>query len=195
MGSASDENWIAESPHWKKGLRDYRPRFALRSHHSGSAVLKHPNRDAPANNFVEAFLHPMKIIPFFAFFLITATAFTQEAMKFVSPDKSSTLVVDKSGKRDLIELKSGKAVHRLFYEDLDSIFKPKIAEAFNASLDKIGKIVLPTFTSARWISADEVEIKGESSVVINDNEGDAFTFTASVSKSGSLRHLSVVPSK
>jgi hypothetical protein len=137
----------------------------------------------------------MKIIPFFAFFLVTATAFTQEAMKFVSPDKSSTLVVDKSGKRDLIELRSGKAVHRLFYEDLDSIFKPKIAEAFNASLDKIGKIVLPTFTSARWISADEVEIKGESSVVINDNEGDAFTFTASVSKSGSLRHLSVVPSK
>jgi hypothetical protein len=62
-------------------------------------------------------------------------------------------------------------------------------------LDKIGKIVLPTFTSARWTSADEVEIKGESSVVINDDEGDAFNFTASVSKSGSLRHLSVVPSK
>ena len=116
-------------------------------------------------------------------------------MKFVSPDKSSTLVVDKSGKRDLIELKSGKSVHRLFYEDLDSIFKPKVAEAFNASLNKIGKIVLPTFTSARWTSADEVEIKGESSVVINDNEGDPFTFTASVSKSGSLSHLSVVPSK
>ena len=55
--------------------------------------------------------------------------------------------------------------------------------------------MLPTFTSARWTSADEVEIRGESSVVINDNEGDAFTFTASVSKSGSLRHLSVVPSK
>jgi hypothetical protein len=137
----------------------------------------------------------MKIIPFFAFFLTIASAFAQDAMKFVSPDKSSTLVVDKTGKRDLIELKSGKRVHRLFYEDLDSIFKPKIAEAFNASLDKIGKIVLPTFTSARWTSADEVEIKGESSVVINDDEGDAFTFTASVSKSGSLRHLTVTPSK
>jgi hypothetical protein len=149
----------------------------------------------PRIKFVEAFLHLMKINPFCVFFLTVATAFAQEAMKFVSPDKSSTLVVDKSGKRDLIELKSGKSVHRLFYEDLDSIFKPKIAEAFSASLNKIGKIVLPTFTSARWTSADEVEIKGESSVAINDNEGDPFTFTASVSKSGSLKHLSVVPSK
>jgi len=39
-------------------------------------------------------------------------------MKFVSPDKSTTLVVDKSGRRDIIELQSGKRVHRLFYEDL-----------------------------------------------------------------------------
>jgi hypothetical protein len=37
--------------------------------------------------------------------------------------------------------------------DLDSILKPKIAEAFNASLNKIGKIVLPTFTSASSASA------------------------------------------
>ena len=116
-------------------------------------------------------------------------------MKFVSPDKSSTLVVDKSGKRDLIELRSGKRVHRLFYEDLDSIFKPRIAEAFNASLNKIGKIVLPTFTSARWNSADEVEVKGESVVIINDDGGDEFTFTASVSKSGNVKHLVVVAKK
>ena len=79
MESASDENWIAESSHWKKGLRDYRPRFALRSHHSGSAVLKLSASRCAREQFVEAFLHPMKIIPFFAFFLIIATAFTQEA--------------------------------------------------------------------------------------------------------------------
>ena len=137
----------------------------------------------------------MKIIPFFAFFLTIAAAFAQDAMKFVSPDKSSTLVVDKSGKRDLIELKSGKRVHRLFYEDLDSIFKAKIAEAFNASLNKVGKIVLPTFTSARWTSLDEVEIKGESVVIINDDDGDKFTFTASVSKSGTVQYLTVVPKR
>src|SRR6201994_3043227 len=116
-----------------------------------------------------------------------AAAFAQEAMKFVSPDKSCALVVDKSGKRDLMELKSGKRVHRLFYEDLDSIFKPKIAEAFNASLNKVGKIVLPTFTSASWPSEDEVEIKGESVVTINEGAGDEFTFTALVSKSGTLK--------
>ncbi len=98
-------------------------------------------------------------------------------------------------KRDLIELKSGKKIHRLFYEDLDSVFKPKIAEAFNASLNKVGKIVLPTFTSARWTSSDEVEIKGESSAVINDNGGDEFMFTASVSKTGSVKHLTVIPTK
>ena len=117
-------------------------------------------------------------------------------MKFVSPDKTSTLVVDKSGRRDIIVLRSGKRVHRLFYDDLDSIFKSKIAEAFNASLNKIGKIVLPTFTSASWTSPDEVEIKGKSSVIINDDKGDEFTFTALVSKSGSVKkHLTVVPTK
>jgi len=138
---------------------------------------------------------PMKISPCLVLLLSVASAFAEDAMKFVSPDKSSTLVIDKSGKRDLIELKSGKRVHRLFYEDVDSIFKPRIAEAFNASLNKVGKIVLPTFTSARWTSAEEVEIKGESSVIINDDDGDEFTFTASVSKSGSVKHLIVVPTK
>lgn len=129
------------------------------------------------------------------FFLTVVSTFAGDAMKFVSPDKTSTLVVDKSGRRDIIELKSGKRVHPLFYDDLDSIFKPKIAEAFNASLNKIGKILLPTFTSASWTSPDEVEIKGESSVVINDDKGDEFTFTALVLNSGSVRNLTVVPAK
>jgi hypothetical protein len=137
----------------------------------------------------------MKTHFFLPLFLTVVTAFGADAMKFVSPDKSSTLVVDKSGRRDIIELRSGKRVHRLFYEDLDSLFKPKVAEAFNASLDKVGKVVLPSFTSARWISADEVEIKGESVVIINDDQGDEFTFTASVSKLGNVKHLTVTPKK
>ena len=136
-----------------------------------------------------------KISFFLVLFLIVVSAFAEDAMKFVSPDKSTTLLIDKSGKRDLIELQSGKRVHRLFYEDLDSIFKPKIAEAFGASLNKVGKIVLPTFISARWTSADEVEIKGESVVIINDGDGDEFAFTASVSKSGTVKHLTVTPKK
>jgi hypothetical protein len=135
-----------------------------------------------------------KIFLFFVL-ILTGSAFAEDAMKFVSPDKSATLVIDKSGKRDVVELQSGKRVHRLFYEDLDSIFKPKIAEAFGASLDKVGKIVLPTFISARWTSADEVEIKGESVVIINDGDGDEFTFTASVSKLGNVKHLTVAQKK
>jgi hypothetical protein len=132
----------------------------------------------------------------FLSFLVTATAgLAAEPIKFISPDKTSTLLVDKSGKRDLIELKSGKTVHRLFYEDLDALFKPKLAKAFDASLNKVGKIVLPTFISARWMSADEVEIKGESSVIINDDAGDEFNFTATVSKGGTIKDVVVVPKK
>jgi hypothetical protein len=136
-----------------------------------------------------------KIFLFLVLFLTVGSAFAEDAMKFVSPDGSATFVIDKSGKRDVAELQSGKRVHRLFYEDLDSNFKPKIAEAFGAALDKVGKIVLPTFVSARWTSADEMEIKGESVVTIDDGDGDEFTFTASVSKSGKVRHLVVTPKK
>jgi hypothetical protein len=156
-------------------------------------IIRFVRPNSPAPKLLADYL--MKTSIALALILTVTAAFAQDAMKFVSPDKSTTLLIDKSGKRDLIELKSGKQVHRLFYEDLDSIFKPKIAEAFNASLNKVGKIVLPTFTSARWTSVDEVEIKGESSVVINDDEGDEFTFTASVSKSGNVKHLTVVQTK
>jgi hypothetical protein len=85
----------------------------------------------------------MKISLFLVFLLTVASAFAADAMKFVSPDKSTTLVVDKSGRRDIVELQSGKRVHRLFYEDLDSIFKPKVAEAFNASLNRLAKLYSP----------------------------------------------------
>jgi hypothetical protein len=128
-------------------------------------------------------------------FLVAVSALADDQTKFISPDKSSVLVVDKSGRRDIIELNSEGRVHRLFYEDLDSVFKPRIAEAFKASLDKVGKIVLPTFVSARWTAENEVEIKGESDVIINDDDGDEFTFIALVSKSGHVRHLTVVPQK
>ena len=120
-------------------------------------------------------------------------AFAGEPMKFISPDKSSTLVVGKYGERDLIELKSEKTVHRLFHKDLDPIFQPKLAEAFDASLDKMGKVAPPTFTSAEWLSAEEVEIKGKSSVIINHDTGKSFTFIAVLSKAGSVKDLTVTP--
>ena len=92
----------------------------------------------------------------------------------------------------MIELRYGKRAHRLFYEDLDSTFRPKIAVAFKASLDKVGKVVPPTFTSARWTSSDELEIKGNSGVTIN-NESCEFTFSAVILKSGNVKSLTVVP--
>jgi hypothetical protein len=137
----------------------------------------------------------MKISLLLVFFLTAAFTFAADIEKFVSPDKSATLIIDKSGRRDVIELRSGKRLHRLFYEDLDSVFKPRIAVAFKASLDKVGKIVLPTFTGARWISSEELEIKGDSSVTINNDAGDEFTFTAVVSKSGNVKSLTVVPTR
>jgi len=137
----------------------------------------------------------MKQFLFLSFLLTIVSAFAADAMKFVSPNKMSTLLVDKSGRRDIIELKTGKKIHRLFYQELDSTFKPRIAEAFNASLNKVGTIVLPTFTSASWTSDDQVEIKGKSSVILNDDKGDEFTFTALVSNSGIVKSLSVVPAK
>jgi hypothetical protein len=132
--------------------------------------------------------------PFFlllVFLLTVAAALADDAIKIVSPDNATTLVVDKSGKRDLIILHSGKLRHRLFYEDLDTLFRAKLATAFNASLNKVGKVVLPTFKSARWISPDEVEIKGESTVIINEDSGDEFQFTAVVSKNGKIKDLSI----
>jgi hypothetical protein len=132
--------------------------------------------------------------PFFlllVFLMTVAAALADDAIKIVSPDNATTLVVDKSGKRDLIILHSGKLRHRLFYEDLDTLFRAKLATAFNASLNKVGKVVLPTFKSARWISPDEVEIKGESTVIINEDSGDEFQFTAIVSKNGKIKDLSI----
>jgi hypothetical protein len=78
-------------------------------------------------------------------------------------------------------------------EDLDTLFRAKLATAFNASLNKVGKVVLPTFKSARWISPDEVEIKGESTVIINEDSGDDFGFTAVVSKTGKIKDLGITP--
>lgn len=135
----------------------------------------------------------MKTVLLVPFLLTAAAAYAADSIEFVSPDKSSTLVVEKSGKHDFIELKSEKTVHRLFYEGFDPLFQPKLAEAFGTSLNVMGKVVPPTFTSVKWLSADEVEIKGKSNVIINHDAGDAFTFIALISKAGSVKDLTVTP--
>jgi hypothetical protein len=82
----------------------------------------------------------MKLCFLLVFLVTVVAAFADDAIKIVSPDNTTTLVVDKSGKRDLIILHSGKIRHRLFYEDLDTLFRAKLATAFNASLNKVGKV-------------------------------------------------------
>src|SRR5882757_9504820 len=82
---------------------------------------------------------------------------------------SYALQIDKSGRRDVIQLRSGVKVSRLFYDDIDSL-KPYIAKTYNVSVSKIGKIVLPTFRSAKWLSPTEVEITCNSAATIGENE-------------------------
>jgi hypothetical protein len=124
--------------------------------------------------------------------LLTVTV-TLAGEQFVSPDQSSTLVVDRSGNHDLIELKSDNTVHHLFHENFEHLLRPKLAEAYNASLEKTGKVASPTLESAKWLSPDKVEIKGKSNVTIDNKAGNAFAFTALVSKSGSVQDLTVEP--
>ena len=59
----------------------------------------------------------MKLCFLLVFLVTVVAAFADDAIKIVSPDNTTTLVVDKSGKRDLIILHSGKIRHRLFYEE------------------------------------------------------------------------------
>jgi hypothetical protein len=126
--------------------------------------------------------------------VLTATAGSaSDAIKIASPDKTSSVIVDKSGRRDLIFVQNGQAEHRLFYNELDTVFKPKLAAALKVPISNVGKIVLATFKTANWLSPAEVEIKGESSVTVNEapdkySEG-VFNFKAIVSKKGDIKHL------
>jgi hypothetical protein len=136
----------------------------------------------------------MKGIFLFPLIFTATVILAGEPIKFVSPDQSSTLFVNRSGNHDLIELKSDNTVHHLFDENFEQLFRPKLAEAYNASLEKTGKVVFSKFESAKWLASDKVEIKGKSNVTIDNKAGNAFTFTALVSKSGSVQELTVQPS-
>jgi hypothetical protein len=64
--------------------------------------------------------------------LLTAIAGSaSDATKIASPDKTSSIIVDKSGRRDLIFVQNSQAEHRLYYNELDTVFKPKLAAALN----------------------------------------------------------------
>ncbi len=90
----------------------------------------------------------------------------------------------------MIQLRSGVKVSRLFYDDIDSL-KPYIAKTYNVPVSKVGKIVLPTFVSAKWLSATEVEIMCNTVVTLGENETKEFDFTALVSSSGNVEKVTI----
>ena len=123
--------------------------------------------------------------------LMWPVAIFADLIKVASPHGTATVVVDQSGRRDLIYLRSATGSKRLFYEDIDAL-KPAIAKAYNLSVSEIGKIVLPTFVRANWVNDTQVEITCETSATYGNNGDDAeFQFTALVSTSGNVSNIRI----
>jgi len=133
---------------------------------------------------------PMKTLLFLLSLGLTSFGYAVEIQQIPSPDNSNALQIDKSGRRDVIQLRSGVKVSRLFYDDIDTL-KPYLAKTYNVPVSKVGKIVLPTFLSAKWLSTTEVEIACNSAVTIGENEVKEFDFTALVSSSGSVEKVTI----
>jgi hypothetical protein len=121
---------------------------------------------------------------------LTPSNYAVEIQQIPSPDKASALQIDKSGRRDVIQLRSGVKISRLFYDDIDSL-KPYIAKAYGVPVTKVGKIELPTFLSAQWLSATEVEIVCNADVTLGEKDIKEFDFTALVSSSGDLENVTI----
>jgi hypothetical protein len=106
-------------------------------------------------------------------------AFAGDLQKIPSPNHSRVLIVDASGRRDIFYIKSGSKTIRLFYgnagDALDA-WKPGLSKLFGLPETQIGKIVLPSFVAAKWISEDEVQIDLESSFTETKNF-DSFDFS------------------
>jgi hypothetical protein len=132
----------------------------------------------------------MKKFFFLVFFGLSPLSNAVEIQQIPSPDNANALQIDKSGRRDVIQLRSGVKVSRLFYDDIDTL-KPYIAKAYNVPLAKVGKIVLPTFLSAKWLSATEVEVTCNSAVTVGENESKEFDFVALVSSSGKVENVTI----
>ena len=132
----------------------------------------------------------MKKLFLLIFLGLTPVGYAVEIQQIPSPDNANALQIDKSGRRDVIQLRSGVKVSRLFYDDIDTL-KPYIAKAYNVPLAKVGKILLPAFLSAKWLSATEVEITCNSAVTLGDNESKEFDFVALVSSAGKVENVTI----
>jgi hypothetical protein len=132
----------------------------------------------------------IKLVHFLLFLGLTPLAHAVEIQQIPSPDNASAIQIDRSGRRDVIQLRSGVKIIRLFYDDIDSL-KPHIAKTYNVPVTKVGKIVLPTFLSAKWLSAAEVEITCNTAVTLAENDTKEFDFTAVVTSSGKTQSVTI----
>ena len=113
-----------------------------------------------------------------------------EIKQVPSPDNSNSLMIDTSGRRDVLQLRTGVKVVRLFYDDIDAL-KPYLARAFGVPATKLGKIIVPTYKSAKWLSNAELQIVCAGSVNLGDSNRE-FDFTAVVDSSGKLLNATIV---
>ena len=121
---------------------------------------------------------------------LLAPAPAVEILQVPSPDNSNSLMIDKSGRRDVLQLRTGVKVVRLFYDDIDAL-KPYLARSFGVPATKLGKITLPTYKSAKWLSNARLEIVCAGAVVVADTDRE-FDFTAVVDSSGKLLDATIV---
>jgi hypothetical protein len=113
-----------------------------------------------------------------------------EILQVPSPDNANSLMIDKSGRRDVLQLRAGVKVIRLFYDDIDAL-KPYLAKAYGVSAAKLGKITQPTYKSAKWLSAVQLQVECTSAVTMTDGDRE-FDFTAVVDTTGKLVNASIV---
>jgi hypothetical protein len=113
-----------------------------------------------------------------------------EILQVPSPDNANSLMIDKSGRRDVLQLRAGVKVIRLFYDDIDAL-KPYLARAFGVPATKLGKISFPTYKSAKWLSPAQLQVVCDSAVVLGDVDRE-FDFTAIVDTTGKIVSATIV---
>ena len=123
--------------------------------------------------------------------VLTVPAFAGQLQQIPFPNHSRVLLIDTSGRRDIISVKSGSKTIRLFYgnegDALDA-WKPGLSKLYGIPESQIGKIVLPSFIAAKWISENEVQIDLESSFTETQNF-DSFEFSVKAFVTGDGRTL------
>jgi hypothetical protein len=121
--------------------------------------------------------------------LVAIPAFANEIIW--SPNHSRALIIDTSGRRDIISIKSASKNIRLFYGDggdaLDA-WKPGLSRLYGIPEGQVGKIVLPSFVAAKWISENEIQIDLESGFTETKNF-DSFEFSVRTLDRGDGRTL------